>query len=109
MLYQSAGFVSSQQAVNLFIQVNQHEAIVIERDSGQGPTAVVKRLYLVDLRDSGSEAHRRAFASYLCERWNRAHEDDLERLTVSYVEQPTRLDGAEPTRRVELLQHECQG
>ncbi|MDS0293287.1 HTTM domain-containing protein [Halogeometricum luteum] len=67
------------------------------------------RKYLVELRYSGDEARRRAFASYLCARWNRTHEDDLERLTVSYVEQPTRLDGPEPTRRVELLRHECRG
>ncbi|MDS0298343.1 HTTM domain-containing protein [Halogeometricum sp. S1BR25-6] len=67
------------------------------------------RKYLVDLRYSGDEARQRAFASYLCERWNRAHEDDLASLTVSYVEQPTRLDGPESTRRVELLQHQCRG
>lgn len=38
-------------ALGDFIQVNSHEAIVIERDNGQGATAVFKRLYLVDLRD----------------------------------------------------------
>lgn len=42
---------SPTHALGDFIQVNQHEAIVIERDNGQGATAVVKRLYLVDLRD----------------------------------------------------------
>ncbi|ELZ26776.1 HTTM domain protein [Halogeometricum pallidum JCM 14848] len=67
------------------------------------------RKYLVELRYSGDTARQRTFAAYLCERWNRAHEDDLTSLTVSYVEQPTRLDGPEPTRRVELLRHECRG
>lgn len=42
---------SPAHALGDFVQVNQHEAIVIERDNGQGATAVVKRLYLVDLRD----------------------------------------------------------
>lgn len=42
---------SPAHALGDFIQVNQHEAIVIERDNGQGATAVFKRLYLVDLRD----------------------------------------------------------
>lgn len=67
------------------------------------------RKYLVELRYSGDEARQRAFAAYLCDRWNRSHEDDLTSLTVSYVEQPTRLDGPEPTRWVELLRHECRG
>jgi hypothetical protein len=38
-------------ALGDFIQVNRHEALVIERDNGQGATAVFKRIYLVDLRD----------------------------------------------------------
>lgn len=66
------------------------------------------RKYLVGLRHSGDEARQRAFAAYLCDRWNRTHVDGLTNLTVSYVEQPTRLDEPEPTRRVELLRHECR-
>ena len=38
-------------ALGDFIQVNKHEALVIERDNGQGATALFKRIYLVDLRD----------------------------------------------------------
>jgi hypothetical protein len=65
------------------------------------------RKYLQDVRWSGDTELQREFASYLCHRWNGTHEDDLERLTVSYVQQPTRLDGPEPTERVDLLEHTC--
>ncbi|PKH41970.1 Uncharacterized conserved protein [Nocardioides alpinus] len=43
---------SPAHALGDFIQVNNHEALVIERDNGQGPTAAFKRIYLVDLRDT---------------------------------------------------------
>ena len=39
-------------ALGDFIQVNAHEALVIERDNGQGVSAAAKRIYLVDLRDT---------------------------------------------------------
>jgi len=37
-------------ALGDFIAVNKHQFLVIERDNGQGPTAVFKRVYLVDTR-----------------------------------------------------------
>jgi hypothetical protein len=37
-------------ALGDFIAVNKHQFLVIERDNGQGPTAVFKRIYLVDTR-----------------------------------------------------------
>jgi hypothetical protein len=65
------------------------------------------RKYLQDVRWSEDRRLREEFAGYLCYRWNTTHEDDLTRLTVSYVEQRTTLDGPEPTERVELLQYQC--
>lgn len=65
------------------------------------------RKYLQDVRWSGDTDVRRGFASYLCQRWNTAHDDELQSLTVGYVQQPTRLDGPEPTERMTLLEHTC--
>lgn len=65
------------------------------------------RKYLVDVWRSGDDDRLRNFAAYLCRRWNTRHEDDLVGLTVSVVEQPTRLGAPEPTRRVDLLQYGC--
>jgi hypothetical protein len=42
-------------ALGDFVMVNNHEALVIERDNGQGPTAAFKRVYLVDLRDTDGD------------------------------------------------------
>ena len=65
------------------------------------------RKYLVDLWRSDDDALQHAFADYLCERWNANHEGDLVRVAPHYVAQETRLDGPEPTRRVELVEHAC--
>jgi hypothetical protein len=48
---------NAANALGDFIQVNNHEAIVIERDNGQGATAVFKRIYLVDLRDTDQDGY----------------------------------------------------
>ena len=48
---------SPANALGDFIQVNNHEALVIERDNGQGATAVFKRIYLVDLRDNDEDGY----------------------------------------------------
>lgn len=48
---------SPNNALGDFVQVNNHEALVIERDNGQGPTAVFKRIYLVDLRDTDGDGY----------------------------------------------------
>ncbi|MBP2250009.1 hypothetical protein J2754_000306 [Halarchaeum solikamskense] len=39
---------------------------------------------------------QRAYAGYLCTRWNAAHADDLERIAVAVAVQDARLDGPEP-------------
>ncbi|WP_208023619.1 HTTM domain-containing protein [Halorussus pelagicus] len=59
--------------------------------------------YMMDLRASAAEPLRSHFAGYLCERWNANHENDVEQIALYYVEQPTRLDGAESTRRIKLF------
>jgi hypothetical protein len=38
-----------------FTQLDEHRFVVIERDGGQGTTAVVKRIYVVDLRKVGDD------------------------------------------------------
>ena len=48
---------SPNHALGDFIQVTNHEALVIERDNGQGPGAVFKRVYLVDLRDPDADGY----------------------------------------------------
>ncbi|WP_224447195.1 HTTM domain-containing protein [Haloprofundus salilacus] len=65
------------------------------------------RKYLVDAYWSGDEDVQREFAGYLCDRWNEKREGELRSVTVSYVEQPTRFDGPEPTERVELVRYNC--
>lgn len=63
------------------------------------------------LRYSGtllsSPGLRDEFAAYLCGRWNRRHADDLERLTIYFMERPVRVDGAGPVRRVRLGRYAC--
>ncbi|WP_132058625.1 hypothetical protein [Halorussus amylolyticus] len=65
------------------------------------------RKYLVDLWRAEDADLTRGFAEYLCWRWNADNDDELTRVEVHYVEQPTRLDGPEPTRRVELGRYSC--
>ncbi|EON23746.1 hypothetical protein CF8_2269 [Nocardioides sp. CF8] len=48
---------SPAHALGDFIQVNNHEALVIERDNGAGAKAVFKRIYLVDLRDTDEDGY----------------------------------------------------
>lgn len=64
------------------------------------------RKYLVGLWRSNT-ADRRHFADYLCRRYNARHETRLETVDVYFVEQPTRLDGPEPTERVRLVRYYC--
>ncbi|KTG09984.1 hypothetical protein AUR64_10270 [Haloprofundus marisrubri] len=65
------------------------------------------RKYMEGFRYSDDDRSRRAFASYLCSRWNRTHDEKLTNITLSYVEQPTRFDGPEPTTQRELLVYNC--
>ncbi|WP_254662821.1 hypothetical protein [Haladaptatus sp. W1] len=64
-------------------------------------------VYLLDLQRRGYETLRPAFAKYVCQRWNETHDDDLTNVSVYYVQQPTRLEGPEPTERVEITNRSC--
>ena len=48
---------SPAHAIGDFIAINRHQFLVIERDGGSGPTAVVKRVYLVDLADRDDDGY----------------------------------------------------
>lgn len=48
---------AADHALGDFIQINRHEALVIERDNRQGDQAVFKRIYLVDLRDTDGDGY----------------------------------------------------
>lgn len=61
-------------------------------------------VYLVKLQRPGYADHRNYFAEYLCRTWNSRHKDDLVRLTVYYVTDPTAIAEQE---RVQLVEHSC--
>lgn len=63
--------------------------------------------YLWDLQRGRYSWLRPAFGDYLCRRWNTTHDDDIVRMTVTLLEQPTRLDRPDPLQRRILLEHEC--
>ena len=65
-------------------------------------------VYLLNVRDADDEVRDR-FGAYLCERWNADHGDDLRNLTVYSIEEPTRLDGPETTRRTVVTRRSCSG
>ena len=67
------------------------------------------RKYLEGVRWSDDERLRRRFASALCARWNAAHDgpERMEDVTVYAIHEPTRLDGAEPARRIRGHAYEC--
>jgi len=93
------------------IDALQRESLTWDRPPDLARTYPSHRwyVYLYDLRRPGYGALRPHFADYLCARWNARHDDDLASVTVYYVEEPTRLDGPERTRRVELLTRTCPG
>ncbi len=64
-------------------------------------------VYLLDLQQASDEELGHQFAGYLCHEWNRNYQNELVNITVYYVKQSTRLNGPEPTNRVELVQHSC--
>jgi hypothetical protein len=66
-------------------------------------------LYLLDLRAPANADLRPQFADYVCREWSDRHDRRLSGVTIYYVEQPTRLDGPEPTRRVEMGRYSCPG
>jgi hypothetical protein len=65
------------------------------------------RKYLWRLAGNDGTPLREPFAQYLCERWNGAHADDIERLRLVVVREPTTLDRPESTERVGLGAFDC--
>jgi hypothetical protein len=63
----------------------------------------------MDLRNPGYAGLRPAFGAYLCQRYDARHTDSLVNVSLYVIEQPTRLDGPEPVRRVELWSGTCEG
>jgi hypothetical protein len=64
------------------------------------------RKYLNEIRRR-SPAYREALARHLCRRWNRAHATAAVSVRVVAVEEPTRLDGPDPTRRSTVSEVRC--
>jgi len=64
-------------------------------------------VYLLELQRPANAALRPGFVSHLCRCWSARSGSELRRVTVYYVEQPTRLEGPEPTRRVRLIATDC--
>ncbi len=68
------------------------------------------RKYLSNVWSADNENHREYFGDYLCDRWNRQHETDVENLTLYYMRQPSEpYNETEPIYDVELREHECAG
>jgi hypothetical protein len=63
------------------------------------------RKLLYQLRSPPETALHEPLAQYLCGRWNRAHEDDITRVRIVYVEYPTRSPGRGD--RIELGEFAC--
>lgn len=64
-------------------------------------------VYLLDLLHPRNRGLRGPFADYLCRRWNARHPTELVNLSVYYVEEPVRLAGPEPRRRIRLAAATC--
>ncbi|MFC4247026.1 HTTM domain-containing protein [Natribaculum luteum] len=66
------------------------------------------RKYLSNVWSGDNENHREYFSDYLCDRWNRQHETNVENLTLYYMRQPSEpYNETEPVYDVELHEHEC--
>jgi hypothetical protein len=65
------------------------------------------RKYLWRLAGDDGTPLREPFAQYLCERWNGAHADEIDRIRLVVVREPTTLDRPESTERVGLGAFDC--
>ncbi|WP_424004609.1 hypothetical protein ACOZ4I_07790 [Haloarcula salina] len=50
---------------------------------------------------------RRSLATYFCTRWNRTHDDEMERVTLTFVTERTRLGASERVERTDLGTYNC--
>ncbi|WP_339105575.1 HTTM domain-containing protein [Haloterrigena salinisoli] len=68
------------------------------------------RKYVINMRYAGNENHRSYYANYLCDRWSRTHETELESLTLYGLTDKARPSDDEPdVARYELLEYDCSG
>lgn len=65
------------------------------------------RKYLANLWRGWFHPSQEYLARYLCQEWNEDHATKMERVTLYYMEQPTRLDGPEPIEKKRLHSHTC--
>jgi len=64
-----------------------------------------ERKYMSNMRHD--EDLRPSFARYLCERWNRNHEDELQTVSVYALETPTQTASDSAQERVKLVEQSC--
>lgn len=50
---------------------------------------------------------RRSLATYLCTRWNRTHDDEMERVTLAFMTERTRFDASERVEQTALGTYGC--
>jgi len=68
------------------------------------------RKYLRNVWSSNNRDHRSYFSHYLCGRWNRSHETDVESIGLYYMAQHSApYNETEPIERHHLHDHDCGG
>ncbi|WP_254763519.1 HTTM domain-containing protein [Natrinema marinum] len=68
------------------------------------------RKYLSNVYGADNKNHRSYLSNYLCERWNRSHETDIEDLELYYVRQPSEpYNETESTSEIMIQQYDCGG
>jgi len=65
------------------------------------------RKYMMGLRSDDTDPYREGLARHLCQRWDRSHERDLQRVGIVFVAEPTRVGEPDPQRRESLGQYRC--
>ncbi|WP_265107970.1 HTTM domain-containing protein [Halosolutus halophilus] len=69
-----------------------------------------ERKYVSNMRYADNENHRSYFANYLCERWNRTHETNVETLTVyGMSDRSGPYDEAPDVTEYQLIEYDCSG
>ncbi|SEV96515.1 HTTM domain-containing protein [Natrinema salifodinae] len=86
----------------------------VDRDPPPSHEAVYEtarwRKYLSNVWSADNTNHRSYLGNYLCERWNREHDAQLENLTIYYMAQPSEpYNETEPVTDVKLQEYECGG
>lgn len=68
------------------------------------------RKYLSNVYSTDNENHRSYLANYLCERWNRSHDTEMERLELyALSQQGTPFGGESEVDRRQLITYDCSG